>query len=38
MSSINNLLGELDERTIARRIGIPHDEARMRHSLKANIV
>jgi len=38
MSSINNLLVELDERTIAQRIGIPHDEARMRYSLGANTV
>jgi hypothetical protein len=35
---INNLLAELDERTIAQRIGIPHDEARMRHSLSSNTV
>ena len=38
MSSINNLLAELDERTIAQRIGIPHDEARMRYSLRSNTV
>ncbi len=30
MPSINNLLSALDERTIARRVGIPHDEARLR--------
>lgn len=38
MSSINSLLAELDERTIAQRIGIPHDEARMRYSLRSNTV
>lgn len=36
--SIDNLLAELDERTIAQRIGIPHDEARMRFSLNSNTV
>jgi hypothetical protein len=34
--SIGNLLAELDERTIAQRIGIPHDEARMRYPLNTN--
>ena len=38
MSSIDNLLAELEERTIAQRIGIPHDEARMRYSLRSNTV
>lgn len=38
MSSINNLLAELDEKTIAQRIGIPHDEARMRYSLRSNTI
>ena len=38
MSSIKNLLAELDERTIARKIGIPHDEARMGYSLRSNTV
>ncbi len=38
MSFIQSLLEELDERTIARRIGIPHDEARMRYSLRSNTV
>jgi hypothetical protein len=38
MASIDNLLAELDERTIAQRIGIPHDETRMRYSLRANTV
>ena len=36
--SIANLLAELDERTIARKIGIPHDEARMQYSLRSNTV
>ncbi len=38
MSSIDSLLSELGERTIAQRIGIPHDEARMRYSLTSNSV
>jgi len=38
MSSIDSLLSELDERTIAQRIGILHDEARMRYSLMSNTV
>lgn len=38
MSSIKNLLSELDERTIAQRIGIPHDEARMRYRLNSNTI
>lgn len=38
MSSIKNLLAELEEKTIAQRIGIPHDEARMRYSLGSNTV
>ena len=38
MSSINNLLAELDEKKIAQRIGIPHDEARMHYSLRSNTV
>jgi len=36
MSSIKNLLAELDEKAIAQRIAIPHDEARMHYSLKSN--
>lgn len=36
--SLTNLLEELDERNIARRIGIPHDEARMRYRLNSNTV
>jgi hypothetical protein len=38
MSSIDSLLSELGERTIALRIGILHDEARMRYSLRSNTV
>ena len=36
--SIDSLLSELDERTMAQRIGIPHDETRMRYPLQSNIV
>lgn len=38
MTSIKNLLAELDEKAIAQRVGTPHDEARMRYSLKSNTV
>ena len=38
MATINSLLSALDERTIAQRIGIPHDEARMRYHLASNTV
>jgi hypothetical protein len=38
MASIDSLLAELEEKTIAQRIGIRHDEARMRYSPKANTV
>lgn len=38
MSSISAMLNELDERTIARRVAIPHDEARMSFHLEANTV
>ena len=38
MASIESLLSELDERIIAQRIGIPHDEARMRYHLNSNTV
>lgn len=38
MPSVQLLLAALDERTIARLIGIPHDEARMRYSLRSNTV
>jgi len=38
MTAISSLLTALDERTIARKIGIGHDEARMRYSLRSNTV
>ncbi len=38
MATINSLLSALDERAIAQRIGIPHDEARMRYHLRSNTV
>ena len=36
--AIHSLLAELDERTIAQKIGIPNDEVRMRFSLPSNTV
>ena len=36
--SIDALLEELDERVIAERIGIPHDETRMRYTLHSNTI
>jgi hypothetical protein len=38
MATIQSLLSALDEREIARRIGIRHDEARMRYQLQSNTV
>ena len=38
MATIDNLLAALDERTIAERVGIPHDEARLRYPLRSNTV
>ena len=38
MTNINTLLNTLDERTIAQRVSIPHDEVRMRYSLDSNTV
>lgn len=35
---VNGLISELDERNIARRIGIKHDEARMSYALINNTV
>ena len=35
---IQALLAELDERAIAKRVGIPHDEARMSYQLRDNLV
>jgi hypothetical protein len=36
--SINSMLSELDERIIAQRIGIPHDEERMRYPINSNTI
>jgi hypothetical protein len=36
MTTIQMLLEALDERTIARKIGIPHDETRMAYGLRSN--
>ena len=38
MATINSLLAYLDERAIARRIGIPNDEARLNYHLTSNTV
>jgi len=38
MVSINSLLSALDERVMARRVSIPHDEARMQHVCRSNTV
>ena len=38
MPAIMSILDALDERTIAREVGIPHDETRMRYSLPRNTV
>jgi len=38
MSAIGDVLQALDERTIAQKVGIPHDEARMRYALRSNTV
>ena len=38
MPAIMSILNALDERTIAREVGIPHDEARMRYPLSTNTV
>jgi len=35
---IHSLLSQLDERTIAQRLGIAHDEVRMRYPLRTNTV
>lgn len=37
MVSINSLLSALDERVLAQRVSIPHDEARMRHTCRCNV-
>lgn len=36
--SIVGLMAELEERTMAQLIGIPHDEARIRYPLQSNII
>ena len=38
MATINIILSALDEREIARRVAISHDEARMQYHLSSNIV
>ncbi len=38
MATINRFLSDLDERTIAQRVGIPHDEARLDYHLSSNTV
>lgn len=38
MPNISSLTSALDERIIAQRIGIPHDETRLRYSLRSNTV
>lgn len=38
MAGIMSLLQELDERTLAQRVGLPHDEARVRYTLNGNTV
>ncbi|MCK4658165.1 MAG: hypothetical protein KAV82_01460 [Phycisphaerae bacterium] len=38
MISVQSVLGALEEREIARRVGIPHDETRMRFPLERNTV
>jgi len=38
MGSINSLLSDLDERVIAQRVAIVHDETRMQYHLSSNTV
>lgn len=38
MATISSLLSDLNERTIAQRVGIKHDERRMRYLLNSNTV
>ncbi len=38
MGNINALLEALDERTIAKKIGIANDEARMQYQLRSSTV
>lgn len=38
MTTINSLLAHLDERAIARQVGISHDEVRLNYQLRSNTV
>ena len=38
MATINIILSALDEREIARRVAVPHDEARLQYHLSSNTV
>lgn len=38
MSTVGDLLNALDDRTIAKKVGIHHDDARNRYPVKANTV
>ncbi|MFC1814048.1 hypothetical protein ACFL03_15295 [Thermodesulfobacteriota bacterium] len=38
MTSVKNLLAELEERIIVQKVGASHDEARMRYPLESNTV
>lgn len=38
MATIDNILRALDQREVAQRVGLAHDEARMRYDLKRNTV
>ena len=38
MGSLDAIMKQLDEREIARKAGLPHDEARMAYALKKNTV
>ena len=38
MDLLHNLISSIDEQALTRKIGIPHDEVRMRYSLKRNTV
>ena len=38
MAAIDNLLKALDEREMAQRVGLKHDEARMNYQLRSNTV
>jgi hypothetical protein len=38
MGSLDAIMRQLDEREIARQVGLPHDEARMAYALRKNTV